>query len=253
MWRGGIFSLWVAVLAATSVQAGIITATNNTTANVDGVFVARSVTVTDATSGYDLRTILGMRITIDFAKAAGFGFDPPYSATGNPFYNEASFALFYTPPGQSFSLGLDTRLNLVLPDYWPSNSQGFFSGEIVFASDALDSVPAAGPGAGPFLPQVIPAQPQNTFDLFLGEDAAGMWTLRIGDLADGDSLRFRSFTLEITTQSSTSNGNGNGNGGGDDDIPTAPAEVPEPSSLALMMVAAGAAMAVRFRRPRGGK
>lgn len=179
--------------------AGLISATNSTTALVDGSSTTRSVTFTGAEPGYGTGSVLDVNISIDFAKADGEAFDPPYPG-GTPFYNEIVFTL--TSPDAIV-------MTLIASGSWGTGS-GFFDGIITFDDDAASVVNFdAAPVAGTFRPTGAGALSD-----FINDFAAGAWTLGIADTVGLDALRFRSFTLNITTEDAVG--------------------VPEPATLSLI-------------------
>ena len=94
----GYAGLMLVLGSVAPASAGVITLTNSTTGNFDGSSGTRSVTVTGAELGYDTGIITDVNISINFAKADGEDFDPPYPG-GIPFYNEIHFHL--TSPSAS--------------------------------------------------------------------------------------------------------------------------------------------------------
>jgi len=187
-------------LCAVTVQAGTITLTNNTPGLFDGSSGTRDVTVTGLEPGFGLGTITSVLVSIDFAKADGEAFDPPFPG-GTPFFNEISFTL--TSPAT-------TQVALIADGSWAAGT-GQFDGVITF-DEAADSV--VNFGAAPVAGTFRTTGPGSLND-FIAQAALGVWTLGIGDSAGGDALRFRSFTLTLNTDSGGS-------------------AVPEPSSMALI-------------------
>lgn len=185
MFKTCLLSLPIALLAmAGSLRADTITATNSTPGNFDASTGTRSVTFTGAEMGFGTGTILDVNISINFAKADGQSFDPPFPG-GVPFYNEIHFHLT-SPDG--------TVVHLIEPGSWGAGS-GQFDGTITFDDEgALVVNFGAAPVAGTFRPTGPGAM--SDYD---GENALGTWTLFIEDTVGLDSLRFRNFTLSVET------------------------------------------------------
>ena len=201
-------------LGAVSASAGVIILTNSTTGNFDGNSGTRDVTVTGSEPGFGTGTISNVRISINFAKADGEGFDPPFP-TSTPFFNEIHFVLI----GPSA-----TPVELIATGSWDIGA-GQFDGVITFDDAAIDVVNfGAEPVAGTFRPTGAGALAD-----FNSQNALGTWTLFIEDTAGGDSLRFRSFTLDISTDGTV---------------------IPEPASMALVGLGLCAAAFIRRRKSR---
>ena len=201
-------------IGAVSASAGIISLTNSTTGNFDASSGTRAVTFTGSEAGFGTGTISNVRISINFAKADGELFDPPFPG-GTPFFNEIHFRL--TGPSA-------TPVELIAAGSWGGGT-GQFDGIITF-DDAAGAVVnfGAAPVAGTFRPTGAGALAD-----FNGQNALGIWTLFIEDTAGSDSLRFRSFTLDISTDG---------------------AVIPEPASMALVGLGLCAAAFIRRRKSR---
>src|SRR5688572_7681601 len=115
--RNGLGVLVIVLASAFPASAGTITLTNTTTGNFDASSGTRSVTVTGLEPGFDSGVILDVNISINFAKADGQSFDPPYP-TGTPFYNEIHFHL--TSPALA-------TVHLIEPNSWGAGD-GMFDG-----------------------------------------------------------------------------------------------------------------------------
>jgi hypothetical protein len=199
-------------LGAVSAFAGSFTLSNTTAGNFDSSFGTRTVTVTGAEPGFGSGTISSIVISINFAKADGEAFAPPFPA-GTPFYNEIVFRL--TGPST-------TEVTLIEANSWGAGS-GQFDGTITFDQSAPSVVNfGAAPVAGTFRPTGA-----GSLSDFLSQSALGVWTLSIQDTVAADSLRFRNFDLTINTDRST---------------------VPEPGSIVLMSLGLVALGARRYRR-----
>lgn len=177
--RFGIIAAVAAALTlgtAARAAGAVITLTNSTV----GLFDASSGnrTVNSLFGG----AILDVNISINFAKADGEAFNPPFPG-GTPFHNEIVFRL--TSPG-------GTTVNLINPNSFDVGSV-LFDGTIVFDDAALNVV-----NVNPNLPQAGTFRPIGSLADFNGEDVLGTWTLFIQDTVGADALRFREFTLEVT-------------------------------------------------------
>ncbi len=138
--------------------------------------------------------------------------DPPYP-TGTPFFGEIRFRL-------SHSAITSTLIEL---NSW-GNGAGVFDGIIVFDDSAAAVVNfGAAPVSGTFMP--TGAGMLSGFD---GGLAVGVWSLFIEDSAEGDALRFRSFTLNVTTSAAVA--------------------VPEPGSVALLSLGCCGLFVRAYRR-----
>jgi len=167
-----------------------IMATNSTTGLFDASSGTRTVAFDGTEAGYGTGQIFDVNISINFAKADGESFDPPYPG-GTPFYNEIHFHL--TSPG-------GTVVHLIEPSSWGAGS-GQFDGTITFDDEAGSVVNfGAAPVAGSFRPTGPGAL--SDYDSLTADSALGTWTLFIQDTVGLDALRFRSFTLNIATAAS---------------------------------------------------
>ena len=213
----GYAGLMLVLGSVAPASAGVITLTNSTPGLFDASSGTRSVTVTGAELGYDTGIITDVNISINFAKADGESFDPPYPG-GTPFHNEIHFHL--TGPSA-------TLVHLIEPNSWGAGSVQF-DGTITF-DDAGALVVNFGPD--PVAGTYRPTGPGTLGD-YNGELALGAWTLFIQDTVGLDALRFRNFDLEITTEA---------------------APVPEPASLLLLGSGIAGAFARRKRRMAAAK
>jgi MYXO-CTERM domain-containing protein len=129
--------------------------------------------------------------------------------------------------------GGGTTVNLINSFSFNTGSVGTnFDGTITF-DDAAANVANVNPNqpqAGTFRPVNDPAG--NALANFNGGTALGTWSLFIQDTVGQDALRFRSYTLTVTTQ----------------DAGPAPAPEPEPSTL--VGGALGALVVVAYVRRR---
>jgi hypothetical protein len=198
------------LLAAVPASAGLISITNNTTGLFDASSGNRLFGITGLEPGYGSGIVTSVTISIDFAKADGESFDPPFPG-GTPFYNEIHFAL--TSPNA-------TTIQLIAAGSWGSGS-GQFNGVITFDDLAAQVVNfGAAPVAGTFRP----TGPGSLAD-FMGGPALGNWTLFIEDTVGADALRFHSATLNVTTDTA----------------------VPEPTTMVLLGSGVAALIARRRR------
>lgn len=212
---------WVCCLLCVqqhAAHAGVITATNAQFANVDGGILAkRPVTFLGSEPGFALGAIADVNITIEFAKADGTNPNPPYPTTFDPFFNEINFELI-SPNGTSVML---IPVN-TFPGAPATNAFNglVYDGTITLDDEAAQTVNIQAMLAG--MPNSGAFRPVNPLSAFDGLNALGTWQLWIGDEVGDDTLRFRSYTLTITT-------------------------VPEPTSWACWGLAMGAL--VLLRRP----
>lgn len=202
-------SLIFAAIATLAMPAhgAIITATNNTPGLFDASSGTRSVTFTGSEPGFGSGAVLDLNVTVKFAKADGELFEPLEG--GTPFYGEIEFIL---------SNGA-TNVTLIAAGSFSSGSGPGFDGTITFDDSAADfvNVNVNSPSSGTFKPTGPgnPASP-GTLANFNALNAAGTWTLSIRDTTFADALRFREFTVSITTDG------------------VVDAAVPEPGTLSIM-------------------
>lgn len=172
-------------VAITSDALADLLATNSVIGNFDSSSGTRTVNFTGLEPGYGTGIITDVNISINFAKADGQSFNPPYPS-GIPYHNEIRFRL--TSPG--------------LTDVTLINAGSFNSGSILFdGTITFDQDAAQVANVNPSLPQAGAFRPTGpgSLDDFDGQLAAGLWTLFIQDTVGADSLRFREFTLDIAT------------------------------------------------------
>lgn len=204
----------VAVACATPAQAGILVAVNNTPGLFDASSGNRTVAFTGAEPGFGDGIVQKVLIAINFAKADGESFDPPFPG-GTPFYNEIVFRLT-SPNG--------TVVDLITAGSFNTGS-GQFDGTILFDDAAAQIV-----NVNPNTPQAGTFRPIGSLATQNGGPALGNWTLFIQDTVGADALRFRSFTLTVTT---------------------GVADVPEPGTLVLFGALAVAGAGYARRRLKG--
>jgi hypothetical protein len=186
-WIGGLVTLALGAVIAQTASAGIITLINSTAGLFDGSSGTRTITFTGAEAGFDSGVITDVNVAINFAKADGESFEPPFPA-GTPFYSEIHFHLI--APSSKI-------VHLIEPNSFGSGSPGtLFDGTIAFDDEAASvvNVNPNQPSAGSFRP----GGPGALSD-FDGSSALGTWTLFIQDTNALDALRFRNFSLEIAT------------------------------------------------------
>ena len=201
---------------ASPALAGTITLFNGTDGLFDNSSGFRDFTVTGLEPGYGTGEVLDVDISVNFAKADGESFAPPYPG-GTPFYNEIHFRL---DKGAS-------QVELIAPNSWGTGS-GQFDGTINFDDLAATDVnfgPA--PVAGTFKPTGALGPGGGSLADFNTLLALGTWRLFVHDTVSSDALRFREATLTITTR----------------DAPVAP----EPVTM-LLLGSGFVAVAARFRR-----
>lgn len=199
----GLLCAAALTMHAGEASAGL-TATDSTFGTFDASSGTRSFTLPSASIG-------NVTISIDFAKcddpamlANGSGCGP-----GNAFFGEIAFRLAHGA----------TTVNLVNAGTYTSGNSG---GRVVVTFDD-----AAGSVVGGPLLQSGTFQPVSSLSSFIGQDAAGLWTLTIQDTTGSDPLSYFSSTLNI-------------NGG----------SLPEPATFALMgMGLAGMAFGKRRKLP----
>lgn len=206
-------TLWLAALTGLflfvrPVSGGIISGTNSTSGIFDGNFGNRQITFSGLEAGFGSGVISDLNVSIDYAKADGQEFNPPFPS-GRPFFEEIHFALI-APNGDVVELIAANSFNAGLEGTSFNGVQTFDQ-----AALAVVNVNPDLPTAGTFRP----TGPGSLND-FNGDSALGIWTLFIEDTVADDVLRFRSFTLNITT---LNNG----------------AIVPEPATLLLLALGIG--------------
>lgn len=202
-------SLIIAAIATLAMPAygAIITATNSTPGLFDGSSGTRSVTFTGSEPGFGSGTVLDLNVSVKFAKADG-QFES--LETGTPFYNEIEFIL---------SNGATNVTLIAAGSFFLGTGSTGFDGTITFDDSATNfvNVDPNSPSSGTFKPTGPgnPASP-GTLANFNGLNAASTWTLSIRDTTFADALRFREFTVSITTDA------------------VVDAAVPEPGTLSIM-------------------
>ena len=169
-------------------NAGMITATNSTSANVDPPLnlAIREVVFHGGEPGFGSGTVQDVNISINFAKAQGTDFEPPYDEPGLPSFDEIHFEL--RSPA-------DTLVSLIPAFTFAAGGNGdVFDGTITLDDEVLQFVnqPDGLPHPGTF-------KPINPLSVFDGEHAAGTWSLYVYDDIGDDSVRFREFTLTVQT------------------------------------------------------
>jgi MYXO-CTERM domain-containing protein len=227
VFKSYLLSLPIALLAMASFLHADTTATDATPGLFDGSSGTRTVTFTGFEPGFGTGTILDLNISINFAKADGESFDPPFSDL-TAFFDEIHFHLT-GPDG--------TVVHLIESLSWDiGTGLGAFDGTITFDDEAALVVNF---GPGPFAGSFLPTGPGALSD-FDGLSALGTWTLFIQDDFALDALRFRSFTLDIATERLV-------------EVPTDPTDgngrIPEPAGLGLFGLAV-LGIVRRFRRRR---
>ena len=162
-----------------SAEAALI-GSNTTTGNFDRSSGTRTITFTGAEAGFGNGLIQDLDVIINFAKADGESFAPPFP-TGTPFFNEVVFRL--TSP-------LGTVVNLINSGSFNVGSGPGFDGTIRFDDAAAQVV-----NVNRNLIQAGTFKPLGLLSDFNGQSALGSWTLFIEDTVGADSLRFRSAQL----------------------------------------------------------
>jgi hypothetical protein len=143
----------------------------------------------DASSGSRIitfsadETISDLNVLVDFVKADGEAFDPPYP-TGTPYFSEIVFRLF--APGGLIST------DLISSGSFNSGVAPEFDGKIIFDQQATEVV-----NVDPGRPQAGIFRPVGNLSVFNGLSSLGDWTLRIEDTTGNDALRFRGFNIGI--------------------------------------------------------
>jgi len=165
--------------------AGIITATNSATGLFDAASGARSITFSGLELGYQTGVIRNVVVSVNFVKADGENFDPPYP-NARPYYNEIVLRL--TSPAS-------TTVNLINANSFNMGAfNSRFDGVILFDSAAAQPV-----NQNPNQPLAGRYRPIGNLNNFRDQIAAGAWSLFIQDTAAQDALRVHGFTVEITT------------------------------------------------------
>lgn len=202
------FSLFAVIrvfFSASPAIGGLITATNNTTGLFDASVGNRQIAFSGLEPGFGTGLITDVNVSINYAKADGENFAPPFPTFDRPFFDEIHFALI-APNGDIVELIAANSFNEGLGGTNFDGVQVFDQSAASVANVNRDLVTA-----GTFRP----TGPGSLND-FNGDSAMGTWTLFIEDTVGDDALRFRSFTLNITTRDFT---------------------VPEPASLLILSLA----------------
>ena len=168
----------------TGVAQAAIVGANSIPGNFDASSGTRIITFTGAEAGFGSGIIQDLNAVINFAKADGENFDPPFPLE-TPYFSEVVFRLT-SPNG--------TVANLINADSFNLGSRPF-NGTITFDDLASNVV-----NFDPNLIQPGTFRPISPLSAFNGESALGTWTLFIQDTASQDSLRFRSVQLAVETQ-----------------------------------------------------
>ena len=180
------------VLAATALvfgvagqaHAGLISATNTQNGLFDRSSGFRDFVFNGSESGFDSGVVSDVNIGINFAKADGEEFAPPYPG-GTPFFNEIVFQLV-NPTG--------TTVDLIRQDDFNSGDGPGFVGRIDFDQQAAQLV-----NVNVNRPQVGFFRPVGDLNAFNGQGALGIWRLFIADTTGADALRFYDAELNVQT------------------------------------------------------
>jgi hypothetical protein len=216
--------------------AGVITATNSNAQTVTdptgtGGMIAKTVSFTGLEGGFGTGAILGITVTVDFAKPIPPGF----------------FRAFPNEIGLTITSPLGTSVRLIAsgnPGTFPDDLfSTAFSGAITFDDSAAEGILTfprrINPVAGTFRPHDFddPGVMSGLSGIF-GENALGTFTLTVStDYPGVDAagpLDFHSFTVTITTENA------------------APEPVPEPASggiwATFVLALCGTGWTLRRRR-----
>ncbi|MBM4264268.1 MAG: PEP-CTERM sorting domain-containing protein [Deltaproteobacteria bacterium] len=169
-------------------RAGAISGTNSITGLFDASVGNRQITFTGFEPGFGNGVIADVNISINYAKADGEAFNPPFPTFDRPFFNEIHFAII-APNGMTVELIAANSFNEGAGGTNFDATQTFDQQAANVVNVNLD-LPAAG--------SFRPTGPGSLND-FNGFSALGTWTLFIEDTVIDDALRFRSFTLNIIT------------------------------------------------------
>lgn len=169
--------------AAISAPAAILNASDATFGSFDSSSGTRSLNIVGAGA------VQSVTINIHFAKCDDPSLGTAEPAIGTPclgggfsFDREIGFSL--TSPGNAHTV------NLITPNTWSGATPG--SGVVSMTFDMLGAALPAGPATGSFIPV-------GNLNDFLGDTAAGAWTLTILDDVGSDRLDYWQSTLTVTT------------------------------------------------------
>ncbi|NJM47486.1 MAG: PTPA-CTERM sorting domain-containing protein [Alkalinema sp. RU_4_3] len=166
------------VMAIANPSQAALLGSDNTPGYFDSSSGNRIITFSDD------ETITDLNVLVDFVKADGETFDPPYP-TGVPFFNEIVFSLL-APDGV-------TSVDLISSGSFNSGAEStLFEGQIIFDQQATEVV-----NVNPDLPRPGTFRPVGDLSIFNGLSSVGNWTLSIRDTVGNDALRFRGFNIGI--------------------------------------------------------